>query len=618
MLANNAKNQALLCNRDYQNFGKIFVDLCTIQIVYLAMIKFPSLKTLGDSLIETTLRYKEVALIALIKTIIFIMLVEMPHEESAVRNQLTQLSFIATLALPLILAIRLSGERHNWKPYVQPALIASTVLVLAVYYWLMDKTLNQSGAYRFFIFLAGAHLLVSYAPFIGTNDKDGFWQFNKTLFIQFLNATLYSATLYVGLLIAVETVKYLFGIESRFFIEIDLFLIVSCFFHTIFFLSKIPKPDEVHSDYPHGLKVFTQYVLLPLEVVYLVILYAYVGKIVTQWQLPQGRVAYLVLAFSVAGIFALLLLYPLRQNTEERWLKIFGRRYYLALLPLIVLLFTGIFRRIDDYGVTENRYIVAVLALWLSAITFYSLSGKRDDIRWIPISLSVFCLLLPIGPWNIFLVSRDSQLKQFEHILSKNQMLDASRHLAQKKTVTVEDRQQLMSIIRFFRDRELPGLEPYFAGVKQGEKRDGQHYSIMENTLDRYAIAMKTDNEARYMSFSSQTSRDSSGATISGFDRMIFIDGIDNDTISDGKIEVVKQDSGKVLAIFRGNKQVVTWNVVEKVRALQAVYGNESVELPQDSLILSQANYKMVFRILSSSNDDDFYGSGVLFYKSNP
>ncbi|GGH54198.1 hypothetical protein GCM10007423_60480 [Dyadobacter endophyticus] len=582
------------------------------------MIKFPSLKTLGDSLIETTLRYKEVALIALIKTIIFIMLVEMPHEESAVRNQLTQLSFIATLALPLILAIRLSGERHNWKPYVQPALIASTVLVLAVYYWLMDKTLNQSGAYRFFIFLAGAHLLVSYAPFIGTNDKDGFWQFNKTLFIQFLNATLYSATLYVGLLIAVETVKYLFGIESRFFIEIDLFLIVSCFFHTIFFLSKIPKPDEVHSDYPHGLKVFTQYVLLPLEVVYLVILYAYVGKIVTQWQLPQGRVAYLVLAFSVAGIFALLLLYPLRQNTEERWLKIFGRRYYLALLPLIVLLFTGIFRRIDDYGVTENRYIVAVLALWLSAITFYSLSGKRDDIRWIPISLSVLCLLLPIGPWNIFLVSRDSQLKQFEHILSKNQMLDASRHLAQKKTVTVEDRQQLMSIIRFFRDRELPGLEPYFAGVKQGEKRDGQHYSIMENTLDRYAIAMKTDNEARYMSFSSQTSRDISGATISGFDRMIFIDGIDNDTISDGKIEVVKQDSGKVLAIFRGNKQVVTWNVVEKVRALQAVYGNESVELPQDSLILSQANYKMVFRILSSSNDDDFYGSGVLFYKSNP
>lgn len=618
MLANNAKNQALLCNRDYQNFGKIFVDLCTIQIVYLAMIKFPSLKTLGDSLIETTLRYKEVALIALIKTIIFIMLVEMPHEESAVRNQLTQLSFIATLALPLILAIRLSGERHNWKPYVQPALIASTVLVLAVYYWLMDKTLNQSGAYRFFIFLAGAHLLVSYAPFIGTNDKDGFWQFNKTLFIQFLNATLYSATLYVGLLIAVETVKYLFGIESRFFIEIDLFLIVSCFFHTIFFLSKIPKPDEVHSDYPHGLKVFTQYVLLPLEVVYLVILYAYVGKIVTQWQLPQGRVAYLVLAFSVAGIFALLLLYPLRQNTEERWVKIFGRRYYLALLPLIVLLFTGIFRRIDDYGVTENRYIVAVLALWLSAITFYSLSGKRDDIRWIPISLSVLCLLLPIGPWNIFLVSRDSQLKQFEHILSKNQMLDASRHLAQKKTVTVEDRQQLMSIIRFFRDRELPGLEPYFAGVKQGEKRDGQHYSTMENTLDRYAIAMKTDNEARYMSFSSQTSRDSSGATISGFDRMIFIDGIDNDTISDGKIEVVKQDSGKVLAIFRGNKQVVTWNVVEKVRALQAVYGNESVELPQDSLILSQANYKMVFRILSSSNDDDFYGSGVLFYKSNP
>lgn len=339
------------------------------------MIKFPSLKTLGESLIETTLRYKEVALVASIKTVIFIALIEVPYNNEPVREQLTRLSFVATLALPLVLAIRLSGERHNWKTYVRPILAALTVFVLAVYYWSMDKVLNQIEVYRFFIFLAGGHLLVSYAPFIGTNDKEGFWQFNKTLFIQFLNATLYSATLFIGLLIAVQVVKYLFEIESQFSIEIDLFLTVFCFFHTIFFLSKIPQPHDIQFDYPHGLKVFTQYVLLPLEVLYLAILYAYAGKIVVQWQLPQGRVAYLVLAFSVAGIFALLLLYPLRQNTKERWIKIFSRRYYLALLPLIVLLFIGIFRRIADYGITENRYIVAVLVLNL---TFPVLNKGRN------------------------------------------------------------------------------------------------------------------------------------------------------------------------------------------------------------------------------------------------
>lgn len=581
------------------------------------MIKLPSLKTLSDSLIETTLRYKEVTLIALIKTVILIALIEVPYNDESLREQLTQLSFIATLALPLALAIRLSGERHNWKPYVRPVLIALTVLVLALYYWLMDKGLNQIEIYRFFIFLAGTHLLVSYAPFIGTNDKEEFWQFNKTLFIQFLNATLYAATLFIGLLIAVQTVKYLFGIESQFSIEIDLFLVVSCFFHTIFFLSKIPKPNDIQSDYPHGLKVFTQYVLLPLEVIYLIILYAYSGKIVAQWQLPQGRVAYLVLAFSVAGIFALLLLYPLRQNTEERWVKIFTRRFYLALLPLILLLFTGIFRRIDDYGITENRYIIAVLAFWLSAITAYSLSGKRDDIRWIPITLSILCLLLPIGPWNIFLVSRNSQLNQFEEILLKNGILDDKKHLAQKKTVTVEDHEQLISIVRFFRDRELPGLEPYFSGIKQGQKRNGQHYSIMENTLDRYAIATKNNSEPRYLSFSSQSSPDKSGSSIAGFDRMIFIDGIDNDTISDGKITVLRQGSGQILAVFRDNKRVVTWHLADKVRSLQTTYGNENMEVPQDSLMLTHENYKIVFKSLSSSNNDDFYGNGVLFYKSN-
>lgn len=139
----------------------------------------------------------------------------------------------------------------------------------------------------------------------------------------------------------------------------------------------------------------------------------------------------------------------------------------------------------------------------------------------------------------------------------------------------------------------------------------------MENTLDRYAIATKINNEPRYLSFSSQGSPDKTGSSIAGFDRMIFIDGIDDDTISDGKIKVLKKGAGQILTVLRDNKKVVTWDLAEKVRSLQATYGNENMEVPQDSLMLTHENYKIVFKSLSSSNNDDFYGNGVLFYKSN-
>ncbi|WP_353722505.1 DUF4153 domain-containing protein [Dyadobacter sp. 676] len=577
------------------------------------MIRFPSLKTLSDSFTETILRYKWVTLIALLKTITLIWVTEIPYNNHPVRNELTRLAFIATLALPLALAIRLSGERQQWKPFISTRLVTLMILMLSVYYFLMDSEPNLSETYRFFIFLAGAHLLVSYAPSIGTDDTEGFWQFNKTLFLQFLNATLYSGTLYIGLLIAVQTVKYLFGIEYSFLIEMDLFIVVFAFFHTVFFLSKIPRPADMPSDYPNGLKIFTQYVLLPLEVVYLIILYVYTGKIVVQWQLPQGRVAYLVLAFSVAGILALLLLYPLRNSAKERWVGIFSRRYYLALLPLIVLLFTGIFRRIGDYGVTENRYIVAVLAFWLAGVTIYFLSGKRDDIRWIPITLSILCFLLPIGPWNIFAVSRNSQLKQFREILTKNEILDSRNQIAQRRTVRKEDREQLISIVNFFRTRNLSGLEPYFTGFKEKDKSDYRYYSSMETTLDKFVISEKQNNPENYTSFSSQFAKNA-GISLTGFEHALFVDAIEDRRIGDGHVEIKIEHHGKTWTLLRDKKKITAWNVADRVKALQTAFGSHASDVPQDSLVFTHGNYKMVFRSLSSSNSY-YYGSGVLFYK---
>lgn len=368
----------------------------------------------------------------------------------------------------------------------------------------------------------------------------------------------------------------------------------------------------MQSEYPTGLKIFTQYVLLPLVVIYLAILYVYEGKIVVQWQLPQGQVAYLVLAFSIAGILALLLLYPLRQSANERWITIFSQRYYLALLPLIILLFIGIFRRINDYGVTENRYIVAVLAIWLAGITVYFISGTRDDIRWIPITLSILCFLLPIGSWNIFVVSKNSQLKQFDEILTRNHILNAKKQIARRRDIPAKDQEQLTSIVSFFRNRELAGLEPYFAGFKEKDRGNYQYYAAMETTLNHFVISDKKTNMGTYTNFSPRVSKSDAGMALTGFDHALFVESNQTEPNSDGEVEIKMEGSTWVL--LRNGRKVVAWNMADRAKSLQATYGSYTDQVPRDSLSLTYGNYKMVLRSLTSSVNS-YYGSGILFYK---
>ena len=82
------------------------------------------------------------------------------------------------------------------------------------------------------------------------------------------------------------------------------------------------------SSYPSGLKMFTQYVLIPLAVIYVVILLSYEAKIIVQWSLPRGLVSSLILGYAVFGILSILLVYPIRNYDDSKWIKIFSRSFY--------------------------------------------------------------------------------------------------------------------------------------------------------------------------------------------------------------------------------------------------------------------------------------------------
>ncbi|HSG82258.1 MAG TPA: DUF4153 domain-containing protein, partial [Gemmatimonadota bacterium] len=295
------------------------------------------------------------------------------------------------LGISLLFALRMLCDDRPWPRLAQLAVQLAGLIALGIFYLTLSVPLRGADWYRFFLLMAATHLFASFAPFIGRSDEvNGFWQYNKTLLLRGALAALYSGVIYVGLALAVLACDTLLGFDVEDRAYARLWFWIAYLYSAWFFLAGIPRDVRAlnrTTDYPTGLRIFAQYALIPLIGVYLVILYAYLVKIVIQWELPNGWVTYPVMGVTIAGWLALLLVYPIRDQVENAWIKAYTRFFSWALYPLIALVIIAIWTRIAEYGLTERRYLVVVAIAWLLGITVYFTIKRDRDIRWIPMSL---------------------------------------------------------------------------------------------------------------------------------------------------------------------------------------------------------------------------------------
>ncbi|WP_025764170.1 DUF4153 domain-containing protein [Dyadobacter tibetensis] len=578
------------------------------------MFRSISLKEALASIFSTFSRFIWVLILVIFRTAVHISLIEDTKNTPLYKELLTKLLLIGLLACPLMIGISFAAERRS-HPRRWKLIGFGLLLILMVLYFLfgISPSPTVTDYYRFAVLFVGAHLWVAYAPFLKHHESNAFWQFNKALFLQFLNATLYAVTLFIGLLIAVKTVEFLFEIKYLFEIEADLAILIFSFFHSLFFLSKVPAHlAHLQNDtsYPTGLKIFTQYVLLPLEVVYLLILYVYTGKILINWSLPSGGVAYLVLAFSVAGIFALLLLYPLRHQHKEKWVHLFSRRFYLALLPLLILLFVGILRRIYDYGITENRYIVVAMACWLGAQTLYFLFSKRKDIIWIPISLSILCLFLVFGPWNIFQVSRKSQLAAFRSLAQSRHLLNDKGKIVSKSSLSAEEYEQLFSIVNYFKERDSTALAIFFPNPLPTPDN-----SSSGNDQYTYLSRLISNKGSKNESISFGTDYDEV-MEVAGFEHLKSFDSFQKNSSEKEEWSFVIR--GSELIISKHGTPVMLCDLRNRVRAIGEKYGYIQNNIPKAAMTFEGDHQgkrlRVVLYSITMDQNKNFITNGVLLY----
>lgn len=425
-------------------------------------MKFPSLSTFVNSIKNVLSRFPFEIGFAFLGTIAATVYIEISDLNLTAESICMRLILIANLGLVLSLSVTLFSESYSNsfpKKYLLRVLL---LFILTGLFFLIDPLKRETDFFRFILLALAAHLSVSFAAYFGKGHVNAFWQFNRVIFLRFLIGGIYSAALFLGLAAAVGSMNFLFNFNFDWDTFAILWVWIVGIFQTVFFLSGVPanlNGLEKDTTYPHGLKIFTQFVLIPLATVYAIILLAYEAKILLEWELPKGLVSNLILGYAVFGLLSLLLIYPIRNQDENKWLKTFSQSFYYVLIPLILLLLWAVLARVIDYGITEERYFLIILAAWLTFINAYFLISKSQNIMIIPFSLCLLTIISVYGPQGAFSTSRRSQINELQELFGNHGSLDGDKIISLKLKPGKEDMSRMINIVDYLVN--MHGIESF-------------------------------------------------------------------------------------------------------------------------------------------------------------
>lgn len=397
-----------------------------------------TLPNFGQNIIEILKKHPFVLLSSIVFCSTVLYLVDVDNESTI--ELLTKIAITSALGISLFFSLEMIAQRKG----KQLLLNGIGVLILLCFYFYIpfDTKYELKLGVTIGISFLITHLLVAFTPFIKNKDEMQFWNYNKNLFIHFIVTGIFSSVLSGGLTLALFGIRELLNIpiSELSILRIHLFCqIIGSTFIFLLFCRKGISDLEAESPYPIVLKFFVQYILIPLLLIYLVILYLYIGRIIINKSWPNGWVSYMLQIFSIVGILALLLIHPLKNSSEHKWVVFYGKAFFYSLTPLLVIQYIALFKRVNQYGFTDVRFLLLLLSIWLTFITIYFILKPKGNIRIIPISLALFAFTAVYLPYfNAFSVGIRSQKKELMKILTNENLLKNNGEIDFSKPIKYE------------------------------------------------------------------------------------------------------------------------------------------------------------------------------------
>ena len=178
------------------------------------------------------------------------------------------------------------------------------------------------------------------------------------------------------------------------------------------------------------LTILVDGILSPGILIYTVILYLYILRILIRWELPDGGVAYMVGSYiSVALVCRLL-----QEVLEKRHFDWFYRCFPAIAAAPLILLWVGIARRIGEYGLTEARFFLILTAALLTLFTGMLIFPKSRSFQrmtaLLALGLALFSFIPGIRARDFGLYSQQARLARVLPLLKENPLLEKEAAIA--------------------------------------------------------------------------------------------------------------------------------------------------------------------------------------------
>lgn len=534
------------------------------------------------------------------------------HEEvgqvSTLKTEIMEWIILIFIGIFLSAALEVTREKYyyNKDRKLTEALHLGGMLIfllLCKRFYLNGSSGDQYRNLELTGIFAISYLIFLLVPIIEkSKDREKYFQ---SVVINTGVTVIFSMVLFLGVTAIIGAVDMLlFNVNNNLYFYT--FIFSASVFGVTFFLSRLKGIDENMESYDISRigKVLLSYIVIPLIIGYTVILYIYAGKILVLMNLPKGIVSHLVLWYMTFTLFIIVMVTPLVK--ENRLIEKFKRWFPIFSIPLIILALVAIFERIFQYGVTENRYIIVMVIIWLMFnMAFYIF---RTDVRIVIVSLITVVFISLFTPLNMTRISERSQNRRLEKLLVNNGFIKNGNLVKNEGAAAKGKKDIIETVDYFYYSYSVIGKNSKTIKINGKEYKDKKSFvKEIGGNESWYGWNSIEINKDMYVEFiQSRGDLNQEIIETGGYNYYFHGEKIsENEVISSEKFEIRLLSQDEIVFVDKNTKEEI-WKISLKEEA-KKVYGKvreevkkskeNRVVLPTEKMSITRENGKIKYKI---------------------
>jgi hypothetical protein len=336
---------------------------------------------LSQTLLETLKRFPLASFSAFLVSLISILLIEIDYRETnEIAVLANKVAFVLSLGVFLFPVLHLLNRSIFFK--------ILGIAILSAYFYFLPLQIGSLDILRHILLLLALSFMFFWAPFLNTNiSNKNIWEWTMKILLILLVTIILTLTLYAVFYILMFSLQELFDVEildKRYW---QFMILVLGVFSVNFFLSQMPKYICLLQlkKYTRVGEVFTKYILTPITMLYMLVLFAYIIKIFMFQLWETVTIDWMIIGFTFFAIATYMFWTPLVVVLNSQFRKLI----WGSLLTLSMLLALSIWLRFLQGTSFELLYLISLFDAWLMLISLYFLLFEKASYKWLFFSISL-------------------------------------------------------------------------------------------------------------------------------------------------------------------------------------------------------------------------------------